>query len=250
MFPKIWIFDTYGICLVVGIIAAFFMLRGYFKKINVNIAYRYDIYILGLITIVFGIFSATIAQYIINLIEGVNEFGSMTFYGGLIGGALFFIIIYELVIHKRYPNYSLMVIMIIAPACITIAHAFGRIGCFMAGCCHGIETESFLGVKFPHLDHKVYPTQLFESAFLFISSSILYILAIKKRFIYTMPIYAFSYSIWRFLIEFIRGDERGGKLIGLYPGQIISIAFFITAIVITILYYIKRDKWTLDPQVE
>ena len=53
----------------------------------------------------------------------------------------------------------------------------------------------------------IYPTQLFESAFLFI---LFFTLDKYPRFkgIQT-PVYLISYGVWRFLIEFIRGDDRG-----------------------------------------
>lgn len=234
MFPNLWIFDTYSICLVVGVFVAILVLYQYLKKYTGNMQYAYSVLILATLTILFGILSATLFQYIFNLLDGINEFGAMTFYGGLIGGTGFFILFYFIFIKKKY-NISILNIVIIAPACIALAHAFGRIGCFADGCCYGIETDSFLGVKFPFLDHKVYPTQLFESAFLFILGGLLYYLAIKKNNKYTMPIYLLSYGVWRFLIEFIRGDDRGARLFGLYPAQVISILLVLAGIVLIIL---------------
>ena len=37
----------------------------------------------------------------------------------------------------------------IAPCSITVAHGFGRVGCFFAGCCYGIETGTKLDMAFP-----------------------------------------------------------------------------------------------------
>ena len=106
----------------------------------------------------------------------------MTFYGGLVGGIISFIIGYNLFVKNQHKNANFFTdIMPIAAACITIAHGFGRIGCFMAGCCYGVETDSWLGVKFPQLAHAVYPTQLFEAIFLLALSGILFYIAIKKR---------------------------------------------------------------------
>ena len=122
--------------------------------------------------------------------------------------------------------------MPIAPACITIAHGFGRVGCFMAGCCYGIETDSWLGVQFPHLAHAVYPTQLFEALFLFALSAILFYIAIKKRSAYTLPLYLLSYGIFRFCLEFLRGDNRGELLSSLSPSQWFSIIAIISAILV------------------
>ena len=239
MLPNLWIFDTYSICMVLGILACFTLLIFYFKKKGVKKQYAYDLIILGIIAILFGLLSATLFQYIFDLLNGDNEFGTMTFYGGLIGGALLFIIVYQTYFKKKWTEYPLMVILVIAPACITIAHAFGRIGCFCSGCCYGIETDSPLGILFPGMTNKVYPTQLFESGFLFILSGILFFLAYKYDFKYTMPIYLIGYGTWRFLIEFIRGDERGFVLFGLHPAQFISIIAIIIGIILIFIFRFK-----------
>ena len=239
MFPKLWIFNTYSLCIIAGVAACFALFMLYMKKANVKKVFSYDVLILASISILFGLLSATLFQYLFDLLNGQNEFGSMTFYGGLIGGAAIFIIVYLTYFKKKYPEYPFMIILTIAPACITIAHAFGRIGCFCAGCCYGMETDSALGVLFPGMQHKVYPTQLFESGFLFILSGILFFLAYKFDFKYTMPVYLIGYGTWRFLIEFIRGDERGFVLFGLHPAQFISILAFILGIVLIFVYKFK-----------
>ena len=126
-------------------------------------------------------------------------------------------------------------ILIIAPACITLAHGLGRIGCFFAGCCYGVETDSIFGVKFPHLDHNVYPTQLYEAMFLIILTAILSLLAFKYKNKYTMPIYLASYGVFRFLIEFLRGDDRGAFLFGIIsPSQVFSIICLVISVGLTI----------------
>ena len=94
---------------------------------------------------------------------GFHLNGGLTFIGGLIGGTLCFLTIY-LFFRKKYTT-RLYRMTSILPCCILIAHAFGRIGCFFAGCCYGKETDSFLGVQFPQLSHPVYPTQLYEAVF-------------------------------------------------------------------------------------
>jgi phosphatidylglycerol:prolipoprotein diacylglycerol transferase len=76
-----------------------------------------------------------------------------------------FILIYQFWVKKFYPNNSLLDLLPIAPPCITVAHGFGRIGCFLAGCCYGKVTDSIFGVTFPGMTHAVYPTQLFEALF-------------------------------------------------------------------------------------
>ena len=147
--------------------------------------------------------------------EGKLTFGSITFIGGLIGGLAAFLILLKY--FYKDDNKDVRTIMNTIITGVVLAHAFGRIGCFLAGCCFGIPTESFLGVVFPHghaasafPDTAIYPTQIFESAFLFI----LFILLNKVKAFrhYEVETYLIGYGIWRIMIEFIRGDDRGSLL--------------------------------------
>ena len=123
-----------------------------------------------------------------------------------------------------------------APA-LALGHAIGRIGCFLAGCCYGKETDSFIGVVFDnpdtlvpaHLQHThLYPTQLFEvfaNFILFIILAKLY--KSQKKDGLTSLIYIMGYALTRFIIEFFRGDDRGFTLLGMYPSQIIALILFL-----------------------
>ncbi|MCI0750529.1 MAG: prolipoprotein diacylglyceryl transferase [Flammeovirgaceae bacterium] len=100
-----------------------------------------------------------------------------------------------------------------------IVHMFGRIGCFMAGCCYGIPTDSVLGVVFTDaackarpLDTPLVPTQLLEASFIFIV--MIGLLIIKRRFQkfkgQLFLIYLGAYAVGRSVLEIYRGDvERG-----------------------------------------
>ena len=162
---------------------------------------------------------------------------SMTFYGGLFGGVVGFFLMYFLY-YKKHNDGVMNELLIIAPGCITIAHAFGRIGCFLAGCCYGKETTSAIGINFPGLGKRI-PTQLIEAIFLFILTGILVFIIFKTSFKWTLHLYLASYSIFRFVIEFFRGDaERGGSLFGLYPSQIVCV--FIWIIFIPTFFILKK----------
>lgn len=158
--------------------------------------------------------------------EIANDTGS-TFYGGLIGGTAVFIIIYfavgHFLFHDGYHVRHFRTVSDIAPACITVAHGFGRLGCLMAGCCHGAPTHAWYGIEMVHLGYKVVPVQLFEALFLFVLSAVLLILFRKgKR--YELPIYMLAYAVWRFVAEMLRGDYRGATVVDfLSPSQLISV---------------------------
>lgn len=143
---------------------------------------------------------------------------------------------------QKAVRYDFWQIAEIAAGSILIAHAIGRIGCFLAGCCYGIQTDGPLGVHFPGHSHNVYPTNLFESIFLFVVFGIAMAFTLTdKPKGYNLIIYALSYAVFRFLIEYIRGDERGSFIPGLTPSQFQSIILFIAGLVL-LWYKIYRDK--------
>jgi prolipoprotein diacylglyceryltransferase len=118
---------------------------------------------------------------------------------------------------------------------LALGHGFGRIGCFLAGCCHGSPTDGPLGVLFQGMSEKMLPVQLFEAGFEFALFGVMMIFypKLKKHFLET---YLFSYGVFRFVLEFFRGDNRGGTGTVFSPSQIISL-IMIVAVVLLILYY-------------
>lgn len=227
----------YGIMIAIGILCCFITLTVYVKKKNVDEKIADFVFYVAIIAIALGFLSATLFQSVYNYIEDPShgfEFGGMTFIGGLIGGVGVFLIIYFSTknnIRKDYKG-SLIDIMPVVPCCITVAHGFGRIGCFFAGCCYGKETSGPLGMKFPDLKNPVYPTQLYEAIFLCIFFAVLCYLAFKvnTKGNLNMGIYCIGYGIFRFLIEFLRGDDRGKLFNLLSPSQFWSIVMIIIGV--------------------
>lgn len=221
----------YGICIAIGIVACIFVLRVLCKKQKVNKKFVDNVETIAYASILIGFATAKLFQSFYNFVEtGVFTLkgGGITFLGGLIGGVATFLIIYFIV--RKKLTGRIYDILPIAPACIVIAHAFGRVGCFFANCCGGIVTDSWLGIQFPGDPFKTYPTQLFEAIFLFALFAVLFLLAYKKNFKYTFVIYLASYGIWRFLLEFIRGDERGSFIGNISPSQFWSLLMIVLAI--------------------
>ena len=249
MYPNLWIFDTYSIFLFLGVVACLFIYMKYANHMKLNKKYSYDILMLACISIILGILSAFGFQFLFDSLKenSTNPLFAMTFFGGLVGGVVTFLVGYFTVMKRRYPNESFVSnVLIIAPACITIAHGFGRIGCFFAGCCYGIETDSIWGIKFPHLDHNVFPTQLYEAIFLFILFGVLFVLAYRFKFKFTFSVYLASYGIFRFLIEFIRGDDRGAYFLGLSPSQMFSLVGIIISIILIVFVNKKKNAIEAD----
>ncbi len=164
--------------------------------------------------------------------EIVNNTGS-TFYGGLIGGTGMFILIYFIAGHFLFPDgyhkNQFRTVSDLAAACITGAHGFGRLGCLMAGCCHGRPTDAWYGIAMnlpgdgTYDKVKVIPVQLYEAIFLFALSA-LFLWLFKRGKKYLLPSYMMAYAVWRFIAELLRGDYRGATVVDfLSPSQFISV---------------------------
>lgn len=171
-------------------------------------------------------------------IECVKEiFGGQVFYGGLLGG-LAFGYLYLKKKHKDINLYS----YIITPF-IPLFHFFGRIGCFLSGCCYGIESKfgfTYTQALVPSANGvSRFPVQLLEAAFNLILFIVLLTLQKKQKLKNnTLPVYLISYAIGRFFIEFLRGDTYRGIWLGLSTSQIISILILLS----TTIYLIFKNK--------
>jgi len=107
---------------------------------------------------------------------------------------------------------------------IPLGHAFGRIGCFLNGCCHGLRTESAWGLPIQGMDGRYFPIQLVESLTLFGLFALLCWLRKKlKREGAVFLLYVFLYSLARVILEAFRGDPRGSFFGVLSTSQEISI---------------------------
>ncbi|MCF0105577.1 MAG: prolipoprotein diacylglyceryl transferase [Holdemanella sp.] len=162
-------------------------------------------------------------------------------YGSIIGA------IVAAMIYARFKKIDILTYVdhIIPYGALT--QAFGRIGCFMAGCCYGKETSSAIGVIFPSgglapPGIPLIPTQLISSAlnlchFFFL----LYISKKVKHKGQVFCIYLICYSIGRFVLEYFRGDLVRGSVGIFSTSQFISI--FILLCGVGLFYYLsKREK--------
>ena len=225
------LFHMYGLMIAVGILCCFGVLFQYGKKRKIEENFTDFVFYNAIVAIGLGFGSAALFQATYDYIENPSagfKFGGITFIGGLIGGVVAFLLGYA-IFRKKY-EARLVDIIPIVPCCITIAHAFGRVGCFFAGCCYGKQTDCFLGVHFPNVPGKVHPTQLYEAIFLFAVFAICYLLYWKKHFKHTMSIYLICYGIFRFSIEYLRGDHRGELVGSISPSQFWSILMVVIGV--------------------
>lgn len=179
--------------------------------------------------------------------EPMAVLGSSGFvvYGGIITGVL------AAIIYCRLKQIKFMEYFDLVMPEVAIAQGFGRIGCFLAGCCYGKETHSSFGVIFPEgsmapAGVPLIPTQLISAAGDFLIAG--FLIWAAYRFLYRNQkliagdigcLYLLLYGIGRFIIEFFRNDYRGA--VGfLSTSQFISV--FIVALGATLMVYNRKRQ--------
>ncbi len=227
--------DLYTILLLVGVIACMAVIRLLSDHRKMR-ARWFNLVLFGaLIAVVLGYGAAALFQSFYDwMATGVFSFDSgTTFYGGLIGGTVTFIALYfiagRFLFSDGYHKAHFRDVSDMAAPAITVAHGFGRLGCLMAGCCHGKPTDAWYGIPMNIPGDgttdpvKVIPVQLFEAIFLLAFSAVLFV-AFWKGKRYLLPAYMVGYGLWRFPAEMMRADDRGATIVDfLTPSQLISI---------------------------
>ncbi len=234
----------YGLMIGIGIVLAFIAGTYLAKKKGIDAD---ELFNLTTISVIGGFACAKVLFCIVEWDSFVKNplgtLGSSGFvvYGGIIGGILLCALYCKM---KKLPFWKYFDTML--PA-VAIAQGFGRIGCFLAGCCYGRETDSFVGIafhnsKFAPNDVKLIPTQLFSSAGCFIMAAVLFAYSRKERKdARTGALYLIMYSIGRSVIEYFRNDYRGAIGI-LSTSQFISIFILIAGIIL----FVKPDILVKD----
>ncbi len=162
--------------------------------------------------------------------------GGLAYYGGLVSASatgLWFL---------RREGFPLAKTCDAVGAVLPVGLFFGRLGCFFAGCCFGIVTDSRFGLSFPRYSAAsekqfregllatkalpslpVHPTQLYEAAGCLAIAFFLAWLQARKRFDgQVMLAFLGLYAVLRFALEYLRDDDRGG-LLGLSTSQLIGL---------------------------
>ncbi|MDZ4661350.1 MAG: prolipoprotein diacylglyceryl transferase [Pseudomonadota bacterium] len=228
---------TYGFFIVVGFLCGLFLIRRKSKKLGWNLENVSDVafwallggFVGGRVLYIFTRWS----EYSKDPLEMFKFWeGGLVFYGGLIGGTL--TLIWRA---KRYKIPILQFIDLVAPS-LALGHAFGRIGCFMAGCCFGqsCPADNPFAVIFTHplsiapLNQPLHPAQLYDAFNALTVFFILEFLYPRRKFLGQMfATYGILYSIGRYFVESYRGDKIRGFLIEnvLSTSQFISIGIFL-----------------------
>lgn len=247
MFPAFTLFEQelYSYPLVMGMAwAVAFQLTDHLNKLHFNALKNVKLFFLLVFImswlgakLFFLLTIQTSNLQIIQLAEKSTFWfgGGFVFYGGMIFGLIATIIFF------RYKNISIDKMNLLIPG-LSLGHGMGRLGCFMAGCCYGKQTEFFLSINMH--GHNRHPVQLYESLMLMVLSTLFYFklknpLSDKSEIRHLWPNYLVAYGIIRFIMEMLRGDLiRGFGPGGLSTSQLISLAIIIVAVLFKI--YRKR----------
>lgn len=169
--------------------------------------------------------------------------GGLVFYGGFLFAGL------ALAVFARRHHESLVSLLDFSLTSVPLAHAFGRIGCFLNGCCFGRPCSGPLGVTFPAESpvvwHQVtfgliprgaarslpvHPVQLYEAALnLLLYGVLVWHYRRGPREGSTTALYLLAYAVIRFTTETFRGDDRL-RWLGLSVSQHASIGLFLTGV--------------------
>jgi len=236
---------TYGFLLAVGVLCGIgiSILLAKREKLDTKILADFLFY-----AILIGLVGAKLWYFVTELgyfLENPGEIPSLittagTFHGGIIFGMIF------VIWYVRRHNLDFKVIGDVLLPGVALAHFFGRLGCFSAGCCWGkIAPEGCsYAVTFEDpgssvnpgfLGKPLYPTQLMEAALNLLNFIILFLVFRKKKFNgQVFALYIFNYSIIRFFVEFYRGDDGRGYISFLHLSvpQFVSVIGFIAAVVL------------------
>lgn len=231
MFPQLlhighFFLPTYGFLVSMGVLLGLWISVRNAERLGINGDNAWNF---GILVVLSGIIGAKILYVI-------NEWGYYSAHpgeifsvatlqsGGVFSGGLLAAFIAAAWFVRKHHMPALGTCDAFAPG-LAIGHAIGRLGCFAAGCCYGVETHHWWGVVFRNpLAHEITgtplgvplePTQLFEFAvqlanFVFL----MWLLKHRKFDGQVFGAFLFIYGIARFFLEFIRGDPGRGSVFG------------------------------------
>lgn len=241
MYPQIVIgeysISSYLLFAIIGFCFSFFILSNFLLKKMIFRKYIYVCFIscVGMIFFskLFGFIS-----YLVTIYKSTGRISwkysfihsGIVYLGGLIG---YLLILYILC---KFKNRSWDEIKDPISIVIPLFHGFGRVGCYFAGCCYGKNSNSWFAFPYRtvatgYIWENRFPVQLSEAVFEFMIFFFLFHLYKKYTFksnnLSILRLYLFFYSIWRFFIEFLRGDEQRGVFGNFSFSQIICFCIII-----------------------
>ena len=242
-------FHTYGLMTAIGIIAAYLLMERRAKQNNFTEEQQSKTFGLILFCLIFGYLGSKIL-YILTILPRLLKdpavflqslSGGWVVFGGLLGGmfgAWLFCHWQKLPVGRYFD---------LAFPAVALAQAFGRVGCFFAGCCYGVETDSAFSIVFQHSQYApnhvhLVPTQLISAVLdLVLCLFLLWYEKNKEKYSGELAaLYLILYSAGRFVLEFWRGDLIRGAVGPLSTSQFIGLFTLLAGIVLLVL--IRRKK--------
>lgn len=234
----------YGLMIAIGVISCYLVMEYRAKKLGMK-----EEKILGLVIccLLGGFLGAKVLYFITEFQEILQDPGILlnlsdgfVVYGGILGGIL------SGCLYCRFQKLNFLEYFDLAMPSVALAQGFGRIGCLLAGCCYGVETDSVFGITFQNSSFapngvSLFPTQIFSSVLDFLHFFLLLWIAKHKTAQGQVAgFYLIFYSLGRFLLEFFRGDLIRGSVGVLSTSQFISIFTFLGGCLLVWLCTRKR----------
>lgn len=261
---------TYGLMIVLGMVLGLALmvllgrLRGYPSEIFFDLLF---------IAVISGFLGARILFILTDLpgffrdpMAYLLSRSGFVFLGGLIaaaGACAFYLKKKQLPILKMGD--------IVLPA-VALAHAFGRFGCHYAGCCFGAPNDGSFAIRLPRVELPdgtlwpnvfieqaeagvvpweatqslpVWPVQLMEAGGLLVISAALVLLFLSRPKVgLIMGLYLTGYSILRFFLEILRGDEYRGYIIPDLVSTSQGISVFLFGVGLWMVYMTRNQpRW-------
>ncbi len=254
MYPKdIFLgLGMYEILFVLGFIAALAYMRIFFDRTKQPAAFQNLCIFSALFALIGGYGSAILMQACYNALQSghfeVTKNTGATFYGGFIGGAGCYFLVYFVGGHFRLPKgeakAKCLYMTDVVAGSVAAAHSLGRLGCLFAGCCHGGVTDAWYGIYHMGLKQKVVPVQLFEAIFL-----ALLCVYLTWRLLHgktgNLAVYLMIYAVWRFIVEYFRADDRGATVVSfLTPSQLTAVVLFAVGAVVFAWIQLREKRKT------
>lgn len=232
---------AYGVMVALGFGVAAFLIYNHAARLNLNKEKLVDLLVSILIG---GIIGARLFYVFMNLgyylaapLEIFNlSKGGLVWYGGFVAGML------TGILYIRLNKMDFWLVMDLIVPYVALAQAFGRIGCYLNGCCYGVAAPAGfpMAVTFPDSIVARHPTQLYSAMLLVLIYIILRLRQELPHFKGAIFLgYCILYPLKRFIIEFYRGDNPRAYF-GMTISQVLSLTVFIAALVI---YIWKRVEW-------
>lgn len=230
---RVYLVGTYGVCLLVAIGAGIGLTLYHGRRFSYD---SHDILIYAVIAVSGGIAGAWVTGAIFAIPYWIRDgFAgvplSLVSWGGMLGGWI------ALLLMRRYWQVPLAEYADIGAPGMLLGMGIGRIGCFFAGCCYGIGSDSIIAVRFTDplapasaVAQPLVPVQLISAALLLLLAlAVSLILRRKPRPGFTFLLSCVLYALHRFIVDFWRGDGQVAS-VGLTAGQLFSLLLLVASL--------------------